>query len=161
MDMAALGDRAPEVRCAAALASLASRDAHARRALLAQLAKEPDPRAQQALAAGLGDGDAEAQVPTLPLLDRAGAGGAGGARAAMAFARRAGDGDAEAAKVDALLAARDPVLRAHVARGLGASASPSATGRLASAYAYEADATVRRALVSALAARGQGAASAP
>ena len=46
-----------------------------------------------------------------------------------------------------LLAAKDPVLRAHAARGLAFATLADASGRLASAYAYETDETVRRALV--------------
>ena len=69
----------------------------------------------------------------------------------MALARRSGD--ELTAQVDALLASSDPTLRAHVARGLGASHAHDAAGRLAQAYAFEPDVEVRRALVQALAAR--------
>jgi HEAT repeat protein len=47
----------------------------------------------------------------------------------------------------------DPVLRAHVARGLGDSADPSASGRLIARYEFEPDPTVRHAIVSGLAGR--------
>jgi hypothetical protein len=90
-------------------------------------------------------------VPTTTLLDRAQAGGPDAPLAALALARRA---DEELApKVDALLASRDPVMRAHVARGLAASKAPDVVGRLARAYTWEAVGEVRRALIEALATR--------
>ena len=46
---------------------------------------------------------------------------------------------------------------ARAARGLAFATLPDASGRLANAYAYETDETVRRALVGALAARSQDA----
>jgi hypothetical protein len=56
--------------------------------------------------------------------------------------------------VDALLASRDPVMRVHVARGLGESPAPDAVGRLARAYTWEPLAEVRRALIQGLTASG-------
>jgi HEAT repeat protein len=47
----------------------------------------------------------------------------------------------------------DPLLRAHVARGLGDSADPNASGRLITRYEFEPDASVRQAIVMALAGR--------
>jgi hypothetical protein len=90
-------------------------------------------------------------VPTLTLIERAQAGGPDAPLAALALARRADE--PLAPKVDALLASQDPVLRAHAALGLGQSREPDAVGRLARAFAWEARAPVRRALVDALAAR--------
>jgi hypothetical protein len=111
------------------------------------------------LAAGLADADAEGRVPTAALGDRADAGGPDAPLAALALGRRA-DGEHDA-RLDALLASHDPVLRAHAARGLGASRAGDAVGRLASAYAWEVDVDVRRALVEALAARRGDDASSP
>ncbi len=56
-------------------------------------------------------------------------------------------------KVGQLLASKDPVLRAHAARGLAYATLPDASGRLAAAYAYETEAGVRRAIIGALSAR--------
>jgi hypothetical protein len=98
-------------------------------------------------------------VPTLTLVDRAQQGGPDAPLAALALARRTDDELRD--KVDALLASRDPVIRAHVARGLGESHTPDATGRLARAYLWEPDGSVRRALVAALAMRPAEEAHAP
>jgi hypothetical protein len=52
-----------------------------------------------------------------------------------------------------LLAATDPVVRAHVALGLGLDPEADAVSLLASAYRFEEDASVRRAIVRALSQR--------
>jgi HEAT repeat protein len=146
---ASLADREPLVRRAAAMASLAGGETSATRAeLLARRAVESDVPARVVLAAGLVDGDLAGAVPTRALLTCARAGGADGPMCALAFAARASD--REAAEVDGLLGARDPVLRAHAARGLAGSTDSTRGGRLAAAYAYEPDALVRRALVAGL-----------
>ena len=149
----ALGDPDPRVRRAAAMGSIALGDIEATKAdvLTAHLAVEHDETTRQVLAVGLLEGDPGGLVPTTTLLDRAEAGGPDAPLAALALARRA---DEELTpKVDALLASRDPVMRAHVARGLGTSKAPDAAGRLARAYAWEGLAEVRRALIAALSAR--------
>ena len=149
----ALADKDPRVRRAVAGASRARPSRAQSHALLARLASEPDAATRQALSIGLVDGDPDGQVTTLALIDRAESGGPDAPLAAMAFARRA-EGS-HAAKVDALLASRDPLLRAHAARGLGASLAKDAIGRLAHAFAYEPDAAVRRAVVLAVAGRSE------
>ena len=126
--------------------------------LVARAATEPDEATRRVLALGWIDASADAIVPTSVLLDRATQGGSDAPLAALALSRRSsaldgGGGDALDARVDALLGSRDPLLRSHAARGLGASQAPDAVGRLARAYAWEGDAAVRRALVEALAAR--------
>jgi hypothetical protein len=149
----ALEDRDPRVRRAAAMGSVALGDGRGATAetLRARLAVEQDEVTRQVLAVGLLDGDPTGVVPTATLLERAEAGGPDGPLAALALARRAGE--ELAPKVDALLASRDPVMRAHVARGLASSKAPDAAGRLARAYAWEPAAEVRRALIEALATR--------
>jgi len=147
-----LGDPDARVRRSAALAALAepggSRSAGK---VLARFTVERDPLTRTALLAGLVSGDDEGQVTTLELRARAEGKEADAPLAAMALAQR---GDAkEDANVDALLKSSDPLLRAHTARGLGGSPVPDAIGRLAAAYRYEPDATVRHAVVLALAAR--------
>jgi HEAT repeat protein len=156
----ALRDKDARVRRAAAMATLAPGSRPVWRAtLLSALAAETDDATRVALAAGLIDGDPEGRVTTRALVDRADSADGDAPLAALALARR-GD-DAEDAKVSALLAARDPILRAHVARGLAASSYKDVVGRLGNAFAYESDVGVRRAIIGALAARTGSDASAP
>jgi len=146
----ALGDPDARVQRAAAMGALALAPSQREVALAGGLPVVRDEAARQVLALLLYDvGDAV--TSTHDLLERARGGGADAPLAAMALAHRSGD-ELEV-QVDALLASTDPLLRAHVARGLGASRARDATGRLARAYAFEADVDVRRALVLALAAR--------
>jgi hypothetical protein len=88
-------------------------------------------------------------LPTRYHVDRARLGEPDAPLASLALASRANDDLAPV--VDALFASRDPVVRAHVAAGLGRASWPAAVGRLARAYAYEPDPSVRRAVVRALA----------
>jgi HEAT repeat protein len=146
-----LRDTDPRVRRAAAMGAMAQWDAHQSEVLLSRIAAEPDDTTRRVLALGLLDGDPRGAVPTSALIERAGEGGPDAPLAALALAQRA-DGPL-GANVDALLASRDPVLRAHAARGLGASGAPDAAGRLEQAYAWEAHPEVRRAILVALATR--------
>ncbi len=145
-----LGDPDVRVQRAAAMGALALSPAERDRACSAGLPPVHDDAAQQVLSFLAGEAD-DGSIPTRELLERARAGGADAPPCAMALARR-GDDDL-ASQIDALLASPDPVLRAEVARGLGGSHSPDATGRLARAYLFEPAVDVRRALVQALAAR--------
>jgi HEAT repeat protein len=156
---AALADPDPRVRRAAAMGSRALPPGRRTEALLSRLAVEKDATTRQLLALGLADADPGSAMPTLALVDRAENGGPDAPLAALALARRIDDELRD--KVDALLASRDPVLRAHVARGLAESRAPDATGRLAEAYLWEPDGSVRRALVDALAGRPAEEANAP
>jgi hypothetical protein len=124
------------------------RDADIHDVLLRRVAMEPDEPTRVVLCAGLVDGDQSATLSTSNLIDRAEGGGADAPLAALAVSRRVEE--APSPVVDNLLASRDPVLRAHAARGLGESGAPNAVGRLARAYLWEADADVRRAIVRAL-----------
>jgi HEAT repeat protein len=146
-----LGDADARVRRAAAMGALGRWDTHQSEALLARMAAEPDDTTRYVLALGLLGGDPHGAVATSALIERAGEGGPDAPLAALALAQRA-DGPL-GGKVDALLASPDPLLRAHAARGLGASSAPDAVGRLAQAYAWEAHPEVRRAILVALAAR--------
>ncbi|MDB4946797.1 MAG: repeat protein, partial [Labilithrix sp.] len=146
-----LADPDARVRRAAAMAALAVPTHRNLRALREQHGREKDDVTRQVLAIGLLDGDDEGLVKTTTLVDRADAGGPDAALATLALARRADESSER--KVTQLLGARDVVLRAHAARGLGASSLPDASGRLADAYAYETEAVVRRAIVAALAER--------
>ena len=158
-DAAALLDDAdPRVRRAVAMASLARPAKATSRALLEHAARERDDATRQVLATGLLGGNPDGLLTTTVLADRAESGGADAALSAAALARRAEE--ANERKVDQLLASKDPVLRAHAARGLAFATLPDASGRLAAAYAYETDVMVRRAILGALSARLQDA-SAP
>jgi HEAT repeat protein len=148
---ASLADPDPRVRRSAAMGSLARPSRATSRALLGRLAAERDEPTRQVLAAGLLDGDVDGQLTTTWLVDRAESGGADAALAATALARRADEPIVR--KIGQLLGSKDAVLRAHTARGLGAAPLADASGRLASAYAYETDVNVRRAIVEALVTR--------
>jgi HEAT repeat protein len=151
---AGLADRDAAVRRAAAMASLASYDGHTlpvANALLRRYTGEPDESTRAVLAIGLIDGDPDAIVPTRALELRIEAGGADAALSAAALAAR--KGDAVKAKLETYETSPDPIMRAHVARGLGASEEPSATGRLAEETRYEAEPLVRLAQITALARR--------
>lgn len=137
------------IRRAAAMGALA----RPRTSLLGALATERDAATRTVLAVGLNEGDPDGVLTTTALLERARSGGGDAPLATYALVRRAEPRLAR--EVDALLGAGDPVLRAHAARGLASATLPDATGRLAAAYAVEADVDVRRALVGALAARTQ------
>ncbi|MCL2778346.1 MAG: HEAT repeat domain-containing protein [Polyangiaceae bacterium] len=154
----ALGDSDARVRRAAIMGSFARPPSRSiERALLARWSTETDSITRQLLAVGLLGGDPDRVLTTRSLIDRAQSGGADMALAAYALARRANEPFER--NVQALLTNRDPVLRAHTARGLGASKLPDASGRLATAYAYETDASVRRAIVAALVERTMDASS--
>ena len=152
-----LGDREPRVRRAAALGSLVDPSADTLRALLDQRMTEVDEPTRVVLGIGLMGGDPDGRIATSALLDRAESGGPDAYLAAMALARRSDP--AHESKVDALLRARDPLLRAHAARGLGMSPAKNAPGRLAEAWAYETNTRVRRAIITALAMRSGDAGS--
>ena len=136
-----LEDADASIRRAAAMGALAGFDGQnlpAAGDLLARYIRETDDATRAVLAIGLLDGDAKEVVPTRTLSLRVEAGGADALLSATALGAR--KSDALKDTLDGLLASADPVMRAHVARGLGASEEPSATGRLAEAARYEADA---------------------
>jgi len=148
-----LEDADPQVRRAAAMAAPATHatwTAETRDALLALRAREEDPATRAVLAVALADGHAEHAIgSTRSLLACARAGGADAAVCTLAFAQRAGADDQ--LQLEQLVASRDPIVRAHAARGLALSQDPTRTGRLAAAYAYEVAPLVRRAIVAGLA----------
>ena len=148
---AALADGDPRVRRAAAMASLSRPAKPAGNALLGRLATERDEATRQVLAIGLLGGDTDGLLTTTWLIDRAESGGADAALSTYALARRADEPIQR--KVGQLLASKDAVLRAHAARGLGFAPLADASGRLATAFAYETDVTTRRAVIAALVAR--------
>ena len=149
----ALADRDPRVRRAAAMAGTPPGNRHV---LLARIPVEPDETTRRVLAAGLAEGDPGGAVSTSALIEWAQSGAPDAPLAALAVAQRADS--ATDVTVGALLASRDPVMRVHVARGLGLSSAPDAAGRLAQAYEFETVVGVRRSIVAALARRSKEAA---
>jgi HEAT repeat protein len=147
----ALLDSDPSVRAAAAMGAAAHLDARTSAVMLARMAVEPDETTRSVLALGLVLGDGPAALPTSLLVERLRSAGTDAPLAALALARRSTG--RVAADVEALLGSKDPVMRAHVARGLGASDAPDAAGALGAAYEDETDPTVRRVIVEALALR--------
>lgn len=153
----ALADSDARVRRAGVMGSLARPGDGNARPLLTKLTSERDDATRQVLAAGLLGGDANGALTTTWLVDRAESGGADAALSAYSLTRRADDSLDR--KVTQLLGSKDPVLRAHAARGLGFAPLADASGRLAAAYAYETDVMVRRAIIAALVTRTNDATS--
>jgi len=121
------------------------------RALAERLAVEPKPSRREALAASLSSLESGKLVPSDVLFEIIEARGAGAPLAARALSAR--DSANLRAKLTALLSSEDPLLRSHVALGLGQSSESSALGVLSRAYRFETDAGVRLAIVRALASR--------
>jgi len=118
-----------------------------------RLAVEPDRSARDALAASLASLDAAQVVPSDVLLEIIEARGLGAPLAARALAAR--DSRNLRPKLLALLSNDDALFRSHVALGLGHSNESSALGVLTRAYRFETDASVRLAIVRALAVRSE------
>jgi hypothetical protein len=148
-----LADPDARVRTAAALGAVALDDPASDERLLDRMPQEPDDRVRRVLAFGWTGAKVDRSgVSTTALVERAAAGGTDAAMATLALGQRAAEPRASKA-LDTLLGSPDPVIRAHAARGLGETTSPDAAERLARAYAWEGDASVRRAIVRALAQR--------
>jgi hypothetical protein len=157
----ALRDSDPRVRRGAILGAMAlpgDRGRAARRAMLARWPAETDAATRVLLAMGLPE-DSGGVVSNFALEERIRSGAPDAALAATALMERSGD-DVQALAAS-LVRSRDAVIRAHAARGLGASSDPQAVGMLARAYDWEGDAGVRRAILSALASRHDAAATQP
>jgi len=92
-----------------------------------------------------------AGLPTALLARWAEGGGPLGPLAARALPTR--DDEAVRGRIKRLLEGTDPVIRAHTALGLGLDPEPDAVTLLASAYRFEEDVAVRRAIVRALSQR--------
>lgn len=148
MPEAALADPDPRVRRAAAMGVVAAWGERGIAMLLGRFAAEPDETTRVVLSIGLIRGDPEARWPMSSLLESMRSGRPDAMPATLALARRADEVAADV--LEQALASRDPVIRAHVARGLGLSAAPEAPGRLSEVYAWEADVEVRRAVIDAL-----------
>ncbi len=108
---------------------------------------------QTALALALAVPGAAEHAPTATLLALVDGGGAAAPLAARALGAR--DESSERARLDELFTSTDPLVRAHVALGLGESKSSDAGGRLESAYRLEVNPEVRAAIVRALALRAE------
>jgi HEAT repeat protein len=139
---------------ASSLEPLLARLAHVARAgrvaAAARSGDDPDPLATTFGAALLAHPDG-ADLPTSALSAWVEAGGPLAPLAARALATR--DDDALRPRLKRLLEGSDPVVRAHVALGLGHDPEPSAVSLLVSAYRFEEDPAVRRAIVRGLSLR--------
>jgi len=147
----AISDGDARVRRAAALGALSRPTQASLEISIRRVAEERDEATRVVLASGLVEGDKAGILPSSMLAVIAAGGGSDAPLAAYTLAQRADENPNPL--LEALLASRDATLRAHVARGLGASPAPDATGRLARAYPWEGNAEVRRAIVAALASR--------
>jgi len=143
-------DRDARVRRAATLGAMGRLDATMADVLLRRLAMEPDEVTRVLLAGALALGDSAVAPSSSALVRRVETGQPDAPLAAFVLAQR---DDGSGNEREKLYASRDPVVRADALRGLGASVAPDATSRLASAYRWEANDDVRRAIVEALAAR--------
>lgn len=146
---AALDDPEAGVRRAVAMTAMATWSDNVRSVLLARRNVEPDAATRTVLGIGMWDGDPLGAVTSSSLARIARSGGADSPLAVQTLASRMDEDSADS--IDPFLASSDPVLRAHVARGLARSAAPDAPGRLARMYAWESSAEVRRAIVAGLA----------
>ncbi|MBI4700382.1 MAG: HEAT repeat domain-containing protein [Deltaproteobacteria bacterium] len=154
-----VGSAHPEVRFAAARAALALGPAEIQSVagLLGEPAGDAEPAEDATVAevAGLASllatGDA---LPSSLLARWAELGGPAAPLAARELAAR--DPAPFRPRLRALLAGTDPLVRAHVAMGLGTSEQPDAASLLADAYRFEPEPLVRRALVRALGERQVG-----
>jgi HEAT repeat protein len=104
-----------------------------------------------ALALALAVPGASERAATATLLALVDSGSPAAPLAALALGER--DRPTERARLDELLSSSDPAIRAHVALGLASSKERDAAGRLEAAYRLETNATVRAAIVRALAVR--------
>lgn len=116
-----------------------------------RLARERDPRLAVALASCLSHDAARQHVPTRKLIELLDDGGGAAPLAALALAAR--DGSDVRPRLDLLAASSDPLLRAHVALGLGHSKDPSALSRLEHVLLDDEDPRVRQAAVTGLSIR--------
>jgi HEAT repeat protein len=152
--------RAPELSAAVARGALAA-GPEALGKLLGLLERSPDaPRAhREALALGLLARPDGGRLSSRTLLAWVEEGGACAPLAARALAAR--DDEATRGSVERLLRSGSPQLRSHAALGLGRSPNADAAGRLADAYTFETEPSVRRAILRALSWRREPQRNAP
>lgn len=153
-------------RCERAAVHAAARGALARggdalapfAALFAALASPDDARSDVSstmIAAGVAllDDPTGGALATSMLANLAEAGGPLSPLAARALAGR--DDEVVRGRLKRLLTGGDPVVRAHIALGLARDPMPDSVSLLASAYRFEDDAAVRRAIVRGLSGRAE------
>jgi hypothetical protein len=163
-----VGSRDPAIARAAARGAFVG-DADGLAASARRLSDESDPITSTALAIALAAeptlsdriathrlvGWVEEGGPLAPLAARALATREGGEGEGATQRGGPGEGAGSKQRVDRLLVNEDLVIRAHTAQGLGESAEPDASARLARAFAFEPEAMVRRAIVQALSRRAE------
>ncbi len=148
---AAWTDGDARVRRAAVLGAMGRSDSSTADILLRRLTIEPDEVTRVVLAGALVRGHVGVAPSSSKLRARLSAGKADAPLAAFVLGQR--DDGTSNDGLDALYASRDPWIRAAALRGLGTSEAADATARLASAYRWEPDSEVRRAIIEALAGR--------
>lgn len=153
----AWSDSDARVRRAAALGAMGRLDSNMATTLLRRLAIETDKVTRVVLAGALAAGDARVAPSSAKLRARWVAGEPDAPLAAFVLGQR--DDGTSGDESEGLYASRDPFVRAAALRGLGASSAPDSTARLVSAYRWEPDGSVRRAIIEALATRAQDRAS--
>ncbi len=146
-----LVERDASARAAAVMGALARGGERTCRAMTARRPAETDPSVRALLASAFVCPGGADDASSRDLWSRVRDGGSDAPLALYVLASRARDGDD--GEVLAMLGAKDPTTRIHVAAGLAEAPRADATGRLARALLYEADGDVRRALVRALARR--------
>jgi HEAT repeat protein len=154
---AAWTDADARVRRAAAIGAMGRSDSSTAEMMLRRLSTEPDEVTRLLLAGALVRGHTGAAVSSAKLRARWLAGKPDAPLAAFVLGQR--DDDTSDGGLDALYGSRDPWIRSAALRGLGASDAADATERLASAYRWEPDGEVRRAIIEALAGRTRDPAS--
>jgi HEAT repeat protein len=140
------------LRVAAAASNVLWLDDEVCEAALRRAGSTPPGPVRTALAACLRSPYARARVTSELLWSLVAEAGAARPLALRALAERSDPG--MWAALSSYLDHPDPLLREHVARGLGESGEASAVGYLTQRFAYETDEGVRRAIVIALGARG-------
>jgi HEAT repeat protein len=153
------GARAAGPACDGAALHAAARGALARGgkapARFAALLESPSAPPEATIAAGVAliEDPSGGAIPTSRLAAWAEAGGALAPLAARALGGR--DDEVVRGTIKRLLEGSDPVIRAHVALGLGRDPEPDGVSLLAGAYRFEEDPAVRRAIVRGLSRRAE------
>lgn len=146
-----LAERDATARAAALMGALARMDERTCEAISARRAIETDRVVRTLLASGFACARGAEGVSSAELWDRARNGGPDAPLSQLGLAARSHDRDD--GEIPAWFTSRDPLVRSHVARGLGVASRTDSSGRLARALLYETDANVRRVMVRALAER--------
>jgi hypothetical protein len=148
-----LAERDAPARAASIMGALGRLDERACRALVARRGTEKDPTVRVLLALGFACERGADGMSSGELWARAREGGPDAPLSLLSLAARTHDRDG--GEVYEWLGSPSAILRSHVASGLASAPREDAPGHLARVLVYEPEATVRRALVRALAHNGR------